>query len=234
MQLLKNGEDFVGDFVLITPAAELRAQLMRIEEAGRTCYQSGCAIPTVQSATKFVRMVLKRGHESVIEHSCLTVKFFNVSRGFTHEMVRHRLCAFSQESTRYVDYAKGAEDLAGFKIKCIAPPRYNEKEFFDVQYGDETRKMTLDMMFDEHERHYRALRQAGWPPEDARQVLPIGIKSEIVVSANFREWRHIFRMRTHKSAHWEIRTVMTKLLAHLQEIVPVVFDDISMAVKEGK
>ena len=85
--------------------------------------------------------------------------------------------------------------------------------------------MSISDMFAEYEKFYRALRKAGWPPEDARQVLPIGIKSQIVFSANFREWRHIFSLRTDKNAHWEIRSVMCNLLEKVQKIVPVIFDD---------
>ena len=102
MQILKDA----GTYDILTPESELREQLLRIERAGRTCYQSEKSEITTATAEKFVRMILKRGHESVIEHSNMTVRFSNISRGFTHEMVRHRLCAFSQESTRYVDYAK--------------------------------------------------------------------------------------------------------------------------------
>ena len=220
MEILKNA----GTFVILTPEEELKDQLLRIERAGRTCYQSEKEEITEESAKAFIRRILKRGHESVIEHSNLTVKFFNISRGFTHEMVRHRLCAFSQESTRYVDYAKrGARpDLERFQLKCIVPPHRNEDEKVELEDG---RRMSLREMFTECEKFYRALRKAGWPPQDARQILPIGIKSEIVVSANFREWRHIFFLRTHKAAHWEIRKVMGDLLKKLQTIVPVIFDD---------
>ena len=220
MKVLKGA----GNFVILTPEEELRNQLLRIEEAGRTCYQSKKKEITRESAGKFVRMLLKRGHESVIEHTCMTVQFNNVSRGFTHEIVRHRLCAFSQESTRYVDYAKEGEgvDLEKFQLKCVVPPHRDENEKVCLEDG---RTLSISEMFAEYEKFYRALRGAGWPPEDARQVLPIGIKSQIVVSANFREWRHIFLMRTDKAAHWEIRRLMGSLLERVQKIIPGVFDD---------
>jgi len=218
-KILKNA----GSFKILTPKKELREQLLRIERAGRTCYQSEKKI-TEKSAKKFIKMILKRGHESVIEHSNMTVQFNNISRGFTHELVRHRLCAYSQESTRYVDYAREGEgpDLNKFRLKCIVPPHKDENEKYDIEDG---RKLSISEMFAEYEKFYRALRTADWIPEDARQVLPIGIKSQIVASANFREWRHIFKMRTSKFAHWEIRKVMGNLLAEVQKIVPVVFDD---------
>jgi len=225
MKVLKNA----GSFKILTPQEELKKQFLRIERAGRTCYQSyfGRKI-TEKTAAEFVSMLIKRGHESVLEHSLLTVLFINISRGFTHEMVRHRLCAFSQESTRYVDYAKKGEDvdLERFEIKCIVPPHQDENKKVQLPDG---REMSIKEMFGEYEKFYRALRKAGWLPEDARQVLPIGLKSEIVVSANFREWRHIFELRTSRYAHWEIRSVMSKLLLKLKSIVPAIFQDFVQA-----
>ena len=174
-------------------------------------------------------MLLRGGHESVIEHTLLTVKFISSSRGFTHEQVRHRIASFSQESTRYVDYAKrgGEVDLDRFEIQFVMPPRKDEFQEILLEDG---RVFTPTRMAEEYEMYYRGLRKAGWAPEDARQFLPIGIKSEIVVSANFREWRHIFAMRTAKRAHWEIRGVMGKLLKEMRNIVPVIFDDF---IEEG-
>ena len=222
MQILKSA----GSFVILTPEKELRAQLPRIERAGRTCYQSEAKRITEETAKKFVRTILKRGHESVIEHSSMIVQFNNISRGFTHEQVRHRLTAISQESTRYVDYAKEGKgpNLEEFQLKCVVPPHRdeNEKVVLEVEDG---RMMSISEMFIEYEKFYRALRKAGWAPQDARQVLPIGIKSQIVISANFREWRHIFFMRTQKTAHWEIREVMGNLLEKVKTIIPVIFDD---------
>ena len=226
MRILKNA----GSFIILTPEKELRVQLLRIEKAGRTCYQSEKKEITTESAAKFVRMILKRGHESVIEHSNMTVQFNNISRGFTHEQVRHRLTAISQESTRYVDYAKEGKgpDLENFQLKCVVPPHRDENEKIALEDG---RIMSISEMFAEYESFYRALRKAGWLPQDARQVLPIGTKSQIVISANFREWRHIFTMRTQETAHWEIRKVMGDLLEKVKTIIPEIFDDFVEAEK---
>ena len=220
MRILKG----VSSFIILTPEQVLRDQLLMIECAGRTCYQSERGEITLESATRFVHMLLNRQHESVLEHSSMTVKFLNCSRGFTHELVRHRLASFSQESTRYVDYAVRGEgpNIKGFELQCVVPPHCNESEKVLL---DDGRMMSLTDMFIEVERFYRALRQSGWIPEDARQILPNATKSEIVVTANFREWRHIFEMRTQKAAHWEIRAVMCDLLEVIQKIVPAVFDD---------
>ena len=219
MKILKNA----GSFVILTPKRELLNQLLQVERAGHTCYQADRKV-TIETAQKFCKMLISRGHYSVIEHSNMIVKFSNVSRGFTHEQVRHRLTSISQESTRYVDYAKKGKgpDLSKFQIKCVVPPHRNENEKVELEDG---RKMSITEMFTEIEKFYRALRKANWFPEDARQILPIGIKSEIVISANFREWRHIFKMRTSQYAHWEIRRVMCNLLEKVQSIIPVIFDD---------
>lgn len=227
MKILKNA----GDFVILTPTDVLRDQLLMIERAGRTCYQSEKGPITFETAQKFARMLLKRGHESVIEHSSMTVQFNNLSRGFTHEQVRHRLTAISQESTRYVDYARedGSVDLAQTEILCVVPPHRDEN--IPIPLGDGS-QMTAAEMFAKTEVYYKALRAAGWSPEDARQILPNAIKSQIVISANFREWRHIFFMRTSKKAHWEIRRVMCNLLEEVQKTVPVIFDDFFEAGKD--
>jgi len=213
MKILKDA----GGFEILTPKEELERQLLAIEIAGRTCYQSEKGKVTEESAEKFVRMLLRRGHESVIEHTSLTVKFLGCSRGFTHEMVRHRLASFSQESTRYVD-----ESDARF----VVPPHRDENMLVRL---DDGRKVSFRQMLCEVERFYRALRQDGWLPEDARQILPIATEAELVTTANFREWRHIFKRRTQQAAHWEIRAVMCKLLTTLQKIVPAVFEDFVFA-----
>ncbi len=231
MKILKEA----GTFEILTPHEVLRASLLLIETAGRTCYQSSSPI-TQETAKEFVRMILLRGHESVIEHSHMAVRFSNLSRGYTHEMVRHRLCAFSQESTRYVDYAKEAVDLEEFQLHCVVPPHRDENEEVEVEVPSNIPnpeavqlKLNIKDMFAMEEAFYRALRKAGWVPQDARQVLPIGIRSQIVVSCNLREWRHIFKMRTNKAAHWEIRGVMCALLRQVKLEIPVIFDDFVLA-----
>lgn len=249
MHILKDN----GTFEILDTPEELTAQLLNIERAGRTCYQSYTGEVTPESAAKFVRMILKRGHESVIEHSKMTVVFRGCSRGVTHELVRHRLCAFSQESTRYVDYAKGAEgpDLERFQANFVVPPHRDETESINIPVerigmgmviGNDqmtipdvkSLQMAPVQIFELYEACYRALRKAGWKAEDARQFLPIGTESEIVTTANWRQWRHIFKMRTGKAAHWEIRAVMCRLLAACQTFIPVVFDDFVLAGEDAR
>lgn len=229
MQLVKS-----PSHLILTPQQELQDQVLRMEKAGRTCYQSEKGEVTKETAEKFIARLIKMGHESVIEHSQMTVKFFDCSRGFTHEMVRHRLASFSQESTRYVDYAKGDKgetevDLNRFQIKFIAPPHTNNEEPVLLEDG---RKLSFTEMLTECEKFYRGLRKAGWLPEDARQILPTAVKADIVVTANFREWRHIFKERLALGAHWEIRGILGNLLDEVQVILPAIFGDFMEAGKD--
>lgn len=207
-----------GKFVIVESKAGLMSQLMDIELAGRVCYRSKRAAITFHSAEDFVRKLLKRGHWSVIEHTRLMVIFTNISRGFTHEMVRHRLIAASQESTRYTDYAGGKLDLEEAELTFVVPP--HQELLGAVDYG-----ITVESMVSSLESQYKLLRKNGWPPQDARQFLPIGIAAKIAVTANWREWRHIFAMRTQKAAHWEIRYMMCDLLTKLKTVIPVIFED---------
>jgi len=191
-----------------------------IELAGRTAYKSQDKI-TEDSAIEFVKKIIKNRHESVLEHASMTVRFSFVSRGFTHEDVRHRIASFTQESTRYVD-------KSAFSV--VIPPNMDEDAFaVDLILPSGRREVvTIKEWMELNEQTYRALRLNGWPPEDARQVLPIGIKTQIVMTANFREWRHIFKLRTSPRAHWEIRTVMSGLLQDVSRRVPAVFNDITI------
>ena len=189
-----------------------------IETAGRTAYQSRDKI-TEGSALKFTEMIRNRGHESVFEHSSMTVEFNNVSRGFTHELVRHRLASFTQESTRYVDESD-------FRV-VIPPTKDGDVKIVELELPNQQKiELSFNDWVNLNEQMYRGLRKADWVPEDARQILPIGIKSQIVVTANFREWRHIFKLRASSRAHWEIRRVMTNLLEDVKGKVPIIFDDI--------
>lgn len=197
-----------------------------VELSGRTAYQTRKKI-TEGSAEKFIKMLRDRGHESVLEHSAMTVEFNDVSRGLTHELVRHRLVAYTQESTRRVDESD---------FLAVAPPSKDPDEKL-VELNLPSRVLPIKVSFREwlelNEQMYRGLRKAGWHTEDARQVLPIGIKSQIVATANFREWRHIFKLRTPPDAHWEIRRVMRNLLRDVKQRVPIVFDDIEIEGRRG-
>lgn len=183
--------------------------LKTLEQAGRTCYKSENKI-TDKSAPKFVKMLRDRGHHAMIEFGDIIVKFIT-NRGVTHEMVRHRMCSFAQESTRYVNYKGGME--------FIRPVWWNE--------DDASPQQSWYVAMEQSEKSYISLLNQGWRPEQAREVLPNSLKTEIVVKANIREWRHILTLRTSKAAHPQIRELMIPLLVELKEKLPVVFDDIT-------
>jgi thymidylate synthase (FAD) len=189
------------ELLAITPDAE-----KLIEKAGRTCYQSSDKI-TTDSAQKFIKMLVKNGHESVLEHAYATFRINGGSRAFTHQIVRHRLCSFSQQSQRYVDEK-------GFEV--VTPP--------SIEKNKEAKKLFDDFIKNVKDT-YTKLQSLGIRKEDARFVLPNAVESEIVISANFREWRHILKVRLDKAAQWEIRAIALEILAILEKHAPTVFGD---------
>lgn len=215
----------MGTVQLLTSEESLLEQMQIIEMAGRTCYESyeGRNMD-IGTGRNFIEKIIKMGHESVIEHSLLSVLFRGFSRGFSHQIVRHRLCSFSQRSTRYVseiDFAfvrpEGWEDKV---VDCEVPGR-------NVLNGsdDSVVSVPLDDVEDFMRSVYKGLVKAGERKDLARQYLPIGVETEIVVSANFREWRHIFKERLSRRAHWEIRSAINRVLADVHEICHPVFSD---------
>jgi len=219
-----------GEYEIMTPQDHLDFHLKLIEDAGRMCWRSSKGEMTLESAGKFIDMLERRDppHESPVEHSIISVKFKKISRGFTHELVRHRIASYSQPSTRYVDFSGDEINLKGFEMEAVLPRHRDWGEQISLNDGTE---MTPREMMMQIEKMYRGLRQADWVPQDARQVLPIGLANEILMSANFREWRHVFALRTAKPAHWEIREVMGRLLEDLKVRLPPVFVDF---VKAGE
>jgi thymidylate synthase (FAD) len=202
-------------FIIETPIAgnDGREMVSRIEKAARTCYKSeGCAGP--DTASPFVRKLSQvKKHRSVLEHVSVTVRFV-IDRGVSHELVRHRLAAFSQESTRYCNY--GAEKF-GREITVVRPLFWKE--------GDSKLHHWRQAM-NAAESAYLQLLDSGASPQEARAVLPNSLKTEIVVSANLREWHHILSVRTSSSAHPQMRQVMLPLLAEFKTHLPEIFDDI--------
>ena len=195
-----------------TPTYSGEELLKGIEQAGRTCYKSEDRI-TEESAKVFVRKLIERGHESVLEHESITVRFI-CDRGISHEIVRHRLASYSQESTRYCNYSN---DRFGNNITFIKPCFLEE--------GTGGYKLWKQAMFIA-EKEYFELLKLGCTPQEARSVLPNSIKTEVVMTANLREWRHFLKLRTAKAAHPQMRELTVPLLHELQERIPVVFDDI--------
>ena len=189
-----------------------KAILKRIERAGRVCYKSEDRI-SGESAQKFIASIISNGHESVLEHEKITVKI-TCDRGVSHEIVRHRIASYSQESTRYCNYAK---DKFGNEITVIKPCFWDE---------DSSEYMTWKEAMVDMEKAYFKLIEMGASPQEARSVLPNSLKTEIVVTMNIREWRHFFKLRTSERAHPQMREVATKVLDGMRRNLPVVFEDI--------
>jgi thymidylate synthase (FAD) len=203
---------------IIEPKVEIltpidgQAILKHIEQVGRVCYKSEDKTEE-GSAEKFVAGIIKRGHEAVIEHFNITVKF-TTDRGISHEIVRHRLASYAQESTRYCNYSK---DKFGEEITVVKPVDIVED---NVSYIDWILAMRCA------EKAYFTLLNNGCKPQTARAVLPTCTKTELVMTANLREWRSVLKLRTSKAAHPDIRVLMTMLLAQFKDMIPIVFDDI--------
>ena len=208
MKIIEPSVELVDDF-------DAAAVMKKIERAGRVCYKSEGNI-TCDSAEKFIRAIIKRGHESVIEHAAVSFKII-CDRGVTHELVRHRIGAsYSQESTRYCDYTAGK---FGGELTFIKPCFWND--------DDENFKLWKETMA-QLEKNYLALRAGGARPEEARSILPNSLKTEIFVTMNLREWRHFLKLRTAKAAHPQMREVALKIYKILVEKLPAVFDDIQL------
>lgn len=204
---------------LIKPSYEILtaidglAELKAIERAARTCYKSEAAITDDgESAKKLVRRLIDSGHEAMLEHSFLSVKF-TVDRGVTHELVRHRLCSFAQESTRYCNYSGEKFEKS---VKFVIP-------YF---FSDNLEAMNVwTYACAKAEEAYFELLERGATLQEARTVLPNSTAAEIVMSGNYREWRHILKLRTAKDAHPQMREVMRPLGVELKRRIPVIFDD---------
>lgn len=205
--------------VEILSGASYEDMLRHLERIGRVCYKSEDRIED-GSAEKFIRGIIRRGHESVIEHESISVKF-TCDRGVSHELVRHRIASYSQESTRYCNYAK---DKFGGQITCIDPAtgfRYCMEDETDRKKYD----VWLAAMKNAEDSYFRLI-ELGATPQEARGVLPNSLKTEIVATMNLREWRHFFRMRTDPAAHPQCREVACMLLERLAGDYPVFFEDL--------
>lgn len=188
-----------------------------IELAGRTCYKSEDKI-TKDSASDFIERIKNFKHESVLEHGSITVRFI-VDRGVSHELVRHRLASFSQESTRYCNYGK---DKFGNEITFIWPCWVTGD--IDVSFALAT---YWGEAWAKAEEAYLSLLERGWTPQQARCVLPNSLKTEVIMTANPREWRHVFRVRCAKEAHPQMREVMVPLMADFVIEWPALFGDLA-------
>ena len=191
-----------------------------IECAGRTAYKSEDKI-TIDSAVPFIAKIIKLGHEAVLEHASFSVRFIT-DRGVTHELVRHRLCAYTQESTRYCNY--GGKDMLFIKPVFWEWQENKNKEVISI----DAKALVWQYNMWTLEVAYNKLIKMGATPQEARSVLPNSLKTEIVCTANIREWRHIMRLRTAKSAHPQMRALMIPLLKELREKLPALFNDVGV------
>lgn len=194
--------------------------LKKIEKAGRTCYKSENKINN-DSCIAFIKKIIKNGHHTVLEHEKVSVRII-CDRGVTHEIVRHRIASYSQESTCYCDYNKDHIEFIIPPWVNIKPGEYNSPADVGTTDADTSWIWTMCNL----ERCYKELRENGWSPQQARSVLPNSLKTEIVMTANLREWRHFFTLRTSKADHPQIREIATLILNEFKRIIPIVFDDI--------
>ena len=202
---------------------EYAVVLDTIEKVGRTCYKSEHLI-TEDSAEGFVRRLIQRGHEAMIEHGSVTMRFIN-DRGVSHEEVRHRIASFGQESTRYCNYSKDKFD--------------GEVTYIDIERGMELDATVSKLPFEvklaiihewmvaclDAERHYMRMLELGATPQIARSVLNNSTKTELCITMNFREWRHFIRLRNDPTAHPQMREVAQQALDMLYEKYPVFFEE---------
>lgn len=218
--------DIIEQSHKILTRIDKRAIYEAIEIAGRTAYKSEDKI-TEGSAEKFIASIVARGHESVLEHVSISVRFIT-DRGVTHELVRHRLCAYTQESTRYCNYAKKG-------MHFIKPVFWNLTTDKIGDTGTNPYAQWVIHMVQSELTYNFMINKLGASPQEARTVLPNSLKTEIVCTANIREWRHILRLRTSSTAHPQIRALMLPLLDELKKKLPALFGDINIEeVSNGK
>lgn len=216
-------------FEILTPISEGGIEeLKHIEKIARVCYKSeGLITEDGESAKKMIKMLINRDHTAMIEHSSLSVKF-TVDRGVSHELVRHRIASFAQESTRYVNYSL---DKFGNEINVI-----NIKD--GIALDSKMKNMDADTIgiiiaewlsaMEDAERHYMRMIELGATPQIARSVLPNSTKTEITITANYREWRNFFKLRVPVTAHPQMREITIPLLKELKGRLPIIFDDIEV------
>ena len=194
-------------FEILTPIDSDRI-LKNLEKIGRVSYKSEDLI-TEDSAKKFIKKIIENRHETVIEHENISIKVIT-DRGVSHEIVRHRIASYIQESTRYCNYSK---EKFGNEIVYIKPVDF-ELSCSDIE------------LLEKIEQHYLTRLEEGLTPQQARYFLPNGLKTEIVITMNLREWRHFFKLRTAKAAHPQMRAMAKNILNKLNGIVAIIFEDL--------
>ena len=204
---------------IINPSVQLedeidgQAILKKIERIGRTCYKSEQNI-TEDSAERFVKSIIARGHESVLEHVSISVRVI-CDRGVTHEIVRHRIASYSQESTRYCNYSN---DKFGNELTFIKPCYWKETDINFIEWKKNMKRIEGEYLW--------FINNGKATPQEARSILPNSLKTELVMTTNLREWRHFFKLRCDKAAHPQTREIANMILKEFKEKIPVIFDDL--------
>ena len=210
----------VNPSIEILSDTSYETMLKKIERIGRVCYKSEDKISDT-SAEGFVRAIIKRGHESVIEHESISVKVI-CDRGVTHEIVRHRIASYSQESTRYCNYTS---DKFSNQISCIDIATGFQ---YDMDSEADRKKWQIwNAAMEAAEKFYFELIEAGAKPEEARSVLPNSLKTEIVMTMDLREWRHFIRLRGSRAAHPQIAEITAMIRDEFVRRYPVFFEDLA-------
>lgn len=201
--------------------------LKNLEKVGRVCYKSEDKI-TKDSCQMFVKGIISSGHHTILEHEKITVKFI-CSRSITHALVRHRIASYSQESTHYCNYSK---EKFGKQITVIAPP------FLDYVRKEEPNHGMHHFIWNSTiriiEEAYFKLIELGVPAKEARDILPIGLKTELYMTANLREWRHILTLRCADDENTAMKELMRKVLKEFKQLIPIIFDDIDIKKRGAK
>ena len=206
---------------IINPSVQLEDEIdgqrimKKIERIGRTCYKSEGNI-TEDSAERFVKSIIARGHESVLEHVSISVRVI-CDRGVSHEIVRHRIASYSQESTRYCNYSN---DKFGNELTFIKPCYWKETDINFIEWKKNMKRIEGEYLW--------FINNGKATPQEARSILPNSLKTELVMTMNLREWRHFFKLRCDKAAHPQTREIANMILKEFKEKIPVIFDDIEV------
>lgn len=200
--------NIIRPYIEIIDKLDGQEVLKKIELCGRTCYKSEGLI-NEDSCDTFVKNIIKRGHESVLEHHNISIRIV-CDRGVSHELVRHRIASYSQESTRYCNYGKS-------ELTFIQPCYWdNDKDLLNL----------WEFAMQDSETWYLELLRQGALPQEARGVLPNSLKTEVVATMNIRSWRHFLKLRCHRTSHPQMIEIALMILQQLHQEIPIVFDDI--------
>lgn len=207
----------IDPYFVIEDAPDECSLLKKIERSARVCWKSEGKIQNTPNLEFLRKLLFKKHHESVFEHGSISVRFV-CNRGFSHELVRHRIGKFSQESTRYANYSK---DKFGNEITVIKPYWWD-----DLEGNPEPTRQMWKQCMETCEKTYLEHIRDGLPAQAARDVLPLALKTEIVMTTDIRHWRHVFKLRTAPSAHPDMRRLMIPLVSKLNKKYAVLFDDL--------